>query len=144
MSVEVVQHRTDRLQPLRYREHITPVNSGFYVSLRGTFGPNSHLAIAYAAFSYTGKFRREGRNHRRTIKLSASSTSHPSITNDYQIASPAPMPDFYARIIDASRASCIATVSIIAVIRAMSQRRVPRVRINDFLDLIRSYFKDST
>ncbi|KAH0956145.1 hypothetical protein HN011_001667 [Eciton burchellii] len=56
ISLEVVQHPADHLQPLRYREHITPITSGFYVSLRGTFGPNSHLAIAYAAFSYTDCF----------------------------------------------------------------------------------------
>lgn len=55
MSLEVIGHPANQLQPLRYREHVAPVTSGFHVSLRGTFGPSSHLAIAYAAFSYMGK-----------------------------------------------------------------------------------------
>ncbi|XP_029171750.1 uncharacterized protein LOC114941072 isoform X2 [Nylanderia fulva] len=56
MSLEVIRHPSSQLQSLRYREHIAPVTSGFHVSLRGTFGPNSHLAIAYAAFSYIDCF----------------------------------------------------------------------------------------
>lgn len=55
MSLEIIRHPASQLQPPRYREHIAPVTSGFHVSLRGTFGPNSQLAIAYAAFSYTGE-----------------------------------------------------------------------------------------
>lgn len=55
MSLEVIGHPANQLQSLRYREHVAPVTSGFHVSLRGTFGPSSHLAIAYAAFSYMGK-----------------------------------------------------------------------------------------
>lgn len=55
MSLEVVRHPASQLQPSRHREHVAPVASGFHVSLRGTFGPSSHLAIAYAAFSYAGK-----------------------------------------------------------------------------------------
>lgn len=54
MALEVIRHPMNQLQPLRYREHIAPIVSGFHVSLRGAFGPSSHLAIAYAAFSYTG------------------------------------------------------------------------------------------
>lgn len=34
------------------REHITPITTGFYVHLKGSFSPRSRLAIAYAAFSY--------------------------------------------------------------------------------------------
>ncbi|XP_071572815.1 uncharacterized protein Culd isoform X1 [Temnothorax nylanderi] len=56
MSLEVIRHPASQLQPLRHREHIAPVTSGFHVSLRGTFGPSSHLAIAYAAFSYMDCF----------------------------------------------------------------------------------------
>lgn len=56
MSLEVIRHPANQLQLLRYKEHIAPVSNGFHVSLRGTFGPSSHLAIAYAAFSYMGKF----------------------------------------------------------------------------------------
>ncbi|XP_029676589.1 uncharacterized protein LOC115243600 [Formica exsecta] len=56
MSLEVIRHPSSQLQSFRHREHITPVTSGFHVSLRGTFGPNSHLAIAYAAFSYINCF----------------------------------------------------------------------------------------
>jgi len=54
MSLEVIRYPVSQLQPLRHREHVAPVTSGFHVSLRGTFGPSSHLAIAYAAFSYMG------------------------------------------------------------------------------------------
>ncbi|KAL6264656.1 hypothetical protein P5V15_004756 [Pogonomyrmex californicus] len=56
MSLEVIRHPASQLQPLRPREHVAPVTSGFHVSLRGTFGSNSHLAIAYAAFSYMDCF----------------------------------------------------------------------------------------
>ncbi|XP_014480675.1 PREDICTED: uncharacterized protein LOC106747558 isoform X2 [Dinoponera quadriceps] len=56
MSLEVIRHPASQLQPPRHREHVAPVSSGFHVSLRGTFGPNSHLAIAYAAFSYMDCF----------------------------------------------------------------------------------------
>lgn len=34
-------------------EHVTNVNSGLYISLRGTFNVNSKLAISYAAFSFS-------------------------------------------------------------------------------------------
>ncbi|XP_011874047.1 PREDICTED: uncharacterized protein LOC105565445 isoform X2 [Vollenhovia emeryi] len=56
MSLEVIRHPASQLQPLRHREHVAPVTSGFHVSLRGTFSPSSHLAIAYAAFSYMDCF----------------------------------------------------------------------------------------
>lgn len=35
------------------REHVVSIMTGFYVRLKGSFGPQSRLAIAYAAFSYT-------------------------------------------------------------------------------------------
>ena len=53
-SLEVIRHPTNQ-QSLIHREHIAPIINGFHVSLRGTFNPSSHLAIAYAAFSYMGK-----------------------------------------------------------------------------------------
>lgn len=56
LPLEVLRHPVSQLQPLRHREHIAPVTSGFHVSLRGTFGSTSHLAIAYTAFSYMGTF----------------------------------------------------------------------------------------
>ncbi|XP_031783637.1 uncharacterized protein LOC100679837 isoform X2 [Nasonia vitripennis] len=52
MPLEVLRHPVSQLQPPRLREQLAPVTSGFHVSLRGSFGPNSRLAIAYAAFSY--------------------------------------------------------------------------------------------
>ncbi|KYN31704.1 hypothetical protein ALC56_13843 [Trachymyrmex septentrionalis] len=55
-SLEVIRHPTNQLQPLIHREHIAPVINGFHVSLRGTFSPSSHLAIAYAAFNYMDCF----------------------------------------------------------------------------------------
>lgn len=54
LPLEILRHPANQVQP-RYREHVAPVASGFHVSLRGTFGPSSHLAIAYAAFSYMGE-----------------------------------------------------------------------------------------
>ncbi|CAL1684988.1 unnamed protein product [Lasius platythorax] len=56
MSLEVIRQPSSQLQSLRHREHIAPITNGFHVSLRGTFGPSSHLAIAYAAFSYIDCF----------------------------------------------------------------------------------------
>ncbi|XP_015185503.1 PREDICTED: uncharacterized protein LOC107071221 isoform X2 [Polistes dominula] len=56
LPLEILRHPVSQLQPLRHREHIAPVTSGFHVSLRGTFGPTSHLAIAYTAFSYMDCF----------------------------------------------------------------------------------------
>ncbi|XP_025162221.1 uncharacterized protein LOC105191269 isoform X2 [Harpegnathos saltator] len=56
MALEVIRHPASQLQPPRHREHVASVSSGFHVSLRGTFGPSSHLAIAYAAFSYMDCF----------------------------------------------------------------------------------------
>lgn len=55
MPLEALRHPVSQLQPPRMREHIAPVTSGFHVSLRGSFGSNSRLSIAYAAFSYMGK-----------------------------------------------------------------------------------------
>ncbi|KYN01842.1 Cubilin, partial [Cyphomyrmex costatus] len=52
MSLEVIRHPANQLRSLIHREHIAPIINGFHVSLRGTFNPSSHLAIAYAAFSY--------------------------------------------------------------------------------------------
>ncbi|XP_033342685.2 CUB and LDLa domain isoform X1 [Megalopta genalis] len=67
MPLETLRHPASQVQPIRYREHIAPVASGFHVSLRGTFGSPSHLAIAYAAFSYMDCFAGSDflcRNHR--------------------------------------------------------------------------------
>ena len=54
LPLEILRHPASKLQPRRLKEHVVPISSGFHVSLRGTFGPTSHLAMAYAAFSYTG------------------------------------------------------------------------------------------
>uniref|UniRef100_A0ABD2XLM5 CUB domain-containing protein n=1 Tax=Trichogramma kaykai TaxID=54128 RepID=A0ABD2XLM5_9HYME len=56
MPLEVLRHPVSQLQPPKLREHLAPVSNGFHVSLRGSFGPNSRLAIAYAAFSYIDCF----------------------------------------------------------------------------------------
>lgn len=55
LPLEILRHPASQVQPPRHREHVAPVTSGFHVSLRGTFGPPSQLAIAYAAFSYMGE-----------------------------------------------------------------------------------------
>ncbi|XP_034175661.2 CUB and LDLa domain isoform X1 [Osmia lignaria lignaria] len=67
LPLEILRHPASQIQPPGHREHIAPVTSGFHVSLRGTFGPSSHLAIAYAAFSYMDCFAGSEflcRNHR--------------------------------------------------------------------------------
>ncbi|XP_034949761.1 uncharacterized protein Culd isoform X2 [Chelonus insularis] len=56
LPLEVIRHPTNQLQPLRLREHVAPITSGFHVSLRGVFGVNSRVAIAYAAFGYMDCF----------------------------------------------------------------------------------------
>ncbi|KAK0174857.1 hypothetical protein PV327_010578 [Microctonus hyperodae] len=56
MPLEVLRHPANQLQPPRIREHVTPIISGFHVSLRGTFGSTSRLAISYAAFGYQDCF----------------------------------------------------------------------------------------
>ncbi|XP_017760351.1 PREDICTED: uncharacterized protein LOC108550935 isoform X1 [Eufriesea mexicana] len=67
LPLEILRHPASQVQPPRHREHLAPVTSGFHVSLRGTFGPSSHLAISYAAFSYMDCFAGSDflcRNHR--------------------------------------------------------------------------------
>ncbi|XP_076648123.1 CUB and LDLa domain isoform X1 [Halictus rubicundus] len=67
MPLEILRHPASQVQPPRYREHVAPVSSGFHVSLRGTFGSSSNLAIAYATFSYMDCFAGSDflcRNHR--------------------------------------------------------------------------------
>ncbi|XP_053983352.1 uncharacterized protein LOC128878824 isoform X2 [Hylaeus volcanicus] len=67
LPLEILRHPASQVQPPRHREHIEPVASGFHVSLRGTFSSSSHLAIAYAAFSYMDCFAGSDflcRNHR--------------------------------------------------------------------------------
>ncbi|KAG7198834.1 hypothetical protein KM043_001803 [Ampulex compressa] len=56
LPLEVLRHPSRLPQAPRHRDHVAPVTSGFHVSLRGTFGPSSNLAIAYAAFSYMDCF----------------------------------------------------------------------------------------
>ncbi|XP_014211178.1 uncharacterized protein LOC106641309 isoform X2 [Copidosoma floridanum] len=56
MPLEILRHPVSQLQPPKLLSHIAPITSGFHVSLRGSFGPNSRLAIAYATFSYMDCF----------------------------------------------------------------------------------------
>lgn len=71
LPLEILRHPASQLQPPRHREHVAPVTSGFHVSLRGTFGPSSHLAISYAAFSYMGE--RFERVSKRPVTIRSSS-----------------------------------------------------------------------
>ncbi|XP_069689254.1 uncharacterized protein Culd isoform X2 [Periplaneta americana] len=54
--LEILRHPAAHAQSSSHREHVVPINVGFYVSLRGTFGPHSRLAIVYTAFSYMDCF----------------------------------------------------------------------------------------
>lgn len=72
------------------------------MSLRGTFGPNSHLAIAYAAFSYISKSALDDDHKIAPIESVIKSVSFAS-DRTLQIASRIPI--FYVRITDAFRIS---------------------------------------
>lgn len=53
--LETIRHPVTAVGMTRpKREHILPLNVGFYVSLRGSFSSASRLAILYAAFTYMG------------------------------------------------------------------------------------------
>lgn len=55
--LETVRHPVAQLGMSRpRREHLLPLNVGFYVSLRGSFSSASRLAIVYTAFTYMGMF----------------------------------------------------------------------------------------
>ncbi|XP_033221378.1 uncharacterized protein LOC117175714 isoform X2 [Belonocnema kinseyi] len=80
LPLEILRHPVSQLQPRRLKEHIAPISSGFHVTLRGVFGPTSHLAMAYAAFSYTDCFTETDflcENHRCIpIQLSCDGFDH--------------------------------------------------------------------
>lgn len=52
--VEVIRSPSSQFTQLKKKEHVVPITEGFYIGFRGFFKPNSHLAIAYAAFNYRG------------------------------------------------------------------------------------------
>lgn len=52
--VEIVRSPLSQITSLKEKEHVVPISQGFYISFRGYFKANSHLAIAYAAFNYRG------------------------------------------------------------------------------------------
>lgn len=99
LPLEILRHPASQVQPPRHREHVAPVTSGFHVSLRGTFGPSSHLAIAYAAFSYMGRCVRAT----KPCKTLRSDATRDNSTYPWQIASR--VPTSCAGIIDAYRIS---------------------------------------
>nr|CAD7588593.1 unnamed protein product [Timema genevievae] len=60
--LETLHHPMIPVHSPRDKEHVIPINDGFYVSLRGIFGPASRIAIVYTAFNYmdTGGSTRAG------------------------------------------------------------------------------------
>lgn len=54
-------------------EHVTNINSGLYISLRGTFNINSRLAISYAAFSFS-------HSHNLRKAIAPTTTDHGRLT----------------------------------------------------------------
>ncbi|CAG2062083.1 unnamed protein product, partial [Timema podura] len=52
--LETLHHPMISVHSPRDKEHVIPINDGFYVSLRGIFGPASRIAIVYTAFNYMG------------------------------------------------------------------------------------------
>lgn len=81
LPLEILRHPASQVQPPRHREHVAPVTSGFHVSLRGTFGSSSHLAIAYAAFSYMGE-RNLRESSSRSIRHCLSSDHSQTVSRD--------------------------------------------------------------
>lgn len=53
--LEVLRYPNTEIYNLSPREHIQPIDIGYYVSFKGVFSIKSRLAIIYAAFSYKGK-----------------------------------------------------------------------------------------
>ncbi|XP_076265978.1 CUB and LDLa domain [Rhynchophorus ferrugineus] len=51
-AVEVLRYPLSRFNPLEEKEHVVPINQGFYINLRGLFKPQSRVALVYAAFNY--------------------------------------------------------------------------------------------
>ncbi|XP_044001976.1 uncharacterized protein LOC122848162 isoform X2 [Aphidius gifuensis] len=56
LPLEIIRHPASQVQPPKMKEHIAPVANGFHVSLRGTFGATSRVAIAYTTFGYIDCF----------------------------------------------------------------------------------------
>nr|CAD7430619.1 unnamed protein product [Timema monikensis] len=52
--LETLHHPVFPVHSPLEKEHVIPINDGFYVSLRGIFGPASRIAIVYTAFNYMG------------------------------------------------------------------------------------------
>ncbi|KAJ8938488.1 hypothetical protein NQ318_020804 [Aromia moschata] len=55
-SVEVLRFPMTHFTSSKQMEHVVPITKGFYVSLRGHFGPQSYLTILFAAFNYKDCF----------------------------------------------------------------------------------------
>ncbi|KAJ8938627.1 hypothetical protein NQ314_011407 [Rhamnusium bicolor] len=55
-AVDIVKYPMTHVSLSKHREHIVPKTQGFYISLRGHFGPGSRLALVYAAFNYKDCF----------------------------------------------------------------------------------------
>lgn len=103
-----------------FQSFVTTMSSGFYVSFKGVFKPESHFAIVFTAFSYMGEFKvfffrffsYQFEDHQFNLKFC-----------DLQIVSPGR--SFCVRIIDAFRSFCNVMVLIIVVMVAMKPNDVP-------------------
>ncbi|KAJ8917600.1 hypothetical protein NQ315_000083 [Exocentrus adspersus] len=51
-EVEVLRYPIGHFRTSKQVEHVVPISKGFYVRLKGCFGPESQLAIVFAAFNY--------------------------------------------------------------------------------------------
>lgn len=54
-AVEVLKHPMAHFSLPKQIEHVVPIKQGFYIRFRGHFGPQSQLAIVFAAFNYKGE-----------------------------------------------------------------------------------------
>ncbi|XP_018561907.1 uncharacterized protein LOC108904022 [Anoplophora glabripennis] len=55
-AVDVLKHPMAHFGLRKQLEHVVPIKQGFYIRLRGHFGPQSLLAIVFAAFNYKDCF----------------------------------------------------------------------------------------
>ncbi|CAH1122587.1 unnamed protein product [Ceutorhynchus assimilis] len=55
-TVEVLKFPISQFRSSKEKEHIVPIEEGFYISLRGLFKPESKVSIVYAAFNYKDCF----------------------------------------------------------------------------------------
>lgn len=104
----------------RSKMHVVPLSSGFYVSLRGSFGVHSKVAIVYTAFSYLGK---------KIFIIFLCYFSYLYMFILFMTQTATLDRNFCVRITNVFQFSCIVMDLIIVVMVAMNLQTVQRVRL---------------